>query len=360
MAGDSCIGGAGLIGRCVTFKKVQNDTEVPGDNGQDVINYINSQVCTLAHSGWLAGGVSTPNGSDSTAIDITAGEGWFADHSAPLFPVCVRRSWDAQTVVIPAIGASDVTGVYVDSYGVIGFRAGSTFTPEDYRNFVILASVWHGGGAVNQVLVRTGQVAYGGALTVFDFIRNVTGPATAGGNVYEANGANLNIDKSSGETMFPGAAAHTRPLTPDTTADPASSPAGFVRVFRNAAADSLITDTPAGTFDLNPSGVDDGSGVLGSTGTNRFTVQVFYFSPDEFTGGVNVVSYGQEEFNTFAAAVSAMKAIKTGLKPIVEPPQLRICSRRAFLVIRQGTTDLAAAIAGGSAQFERDRNFRIE
>lgn len=360
MASDSCISGAGLIGRCIDFKKIRNDTDVPGDNGQDVINYLNNQVCTLAHTGWLNGGITTPNVSDDTAIDIFAGEGWFVNPSTPLSPICIRKAWNAQTVIIPDIETHDLTGVFVDSAGVIGFREGAAFVPEDYRNFVILASVGHAGGTVNHVQVRTGQVAYNGVLTFFDYIRTVTGPATRSGNVYSANGANLNVNKSPGETFFPGAAAHTRPLVPDITEDPSASPASLVRVFNTQAGDGVTTDTPTGTFDLNPNGIDDGSGMLGAAGLNKYTVQICYFSPDELTGGVTSVAYGQEQFNTFAVAKAALLEIKTGLREIVEPPQLRAQARRMFLIIQQGTTDLAAAIAGSSAEFIRDRNYRIE
>jgi hypothetical protein len=345
----------------VSLSDVRNDTRVPGDRADEALEYVFDHTCTLAHTGLLEGGEVTPNALDNTAVDIAAGSGWLVDHSDPTTPTCLKLEWEPFIgIQVENIGVGGLTtfGIQADNSGkpVVFQVAGGTLTPEQLSQQIFIAIVGHADLAtVTQTQNRAGAAAHNGILSFFDFLRSVIGPATAEGNLYTANGVNLNVDKSPGRTFFPGVAVRSTPVTPDLSTDPGGTPIPFLRIFNSAAADQIITDTPFGTFDIEPNLIDTGLGSTAATGLNKFTIQPVYFSPDDSVG-LSAFSYGQVEFNTITTARAAVAAILAGTLSIVEPPQLLLIARRGFLIVQQGTTDLSDPTM---AEFINDRKFRI-
>jgi hypothetical protein len=307
---------------------------IPVVTGGDVIN-----TAQLAHTGLVDGGVLTVD-VDPAKLDVSAGFGWIVDHSDPTDSDPVKVSWSAfNAVTVPDLATATTSYVGIqDSGGGVGtlvFKAGAPFVGAELRDTIVLGFLIHTGGTVIEVPISQPTVtAVDGHMSFVDFQQQVIGPANISGNDYSANGANLQLDVSSGIPFTLGSNYVNDPTLADTPTLSAEVPiAQFFRTWRVGGDPSQIESTIASTVD--PNNYDNGSGTLQAVPSNDWTVQRLF---REAGAGGTAVGYGQSVYNT---QTEAENAVRSGQDVFVEGDQLKAGMLRGYLIVRQSATDLS-------------------
>lgn len=313
-------------------------------DSQDMRDFIVTAdiVNTRFSTGLITGGEVTING-DNTKFNIADGSGFYADNTTtPLDPTRLKVSWTGLSAIDPPNLLTQpftIVGMDLSSGGTatesdIVFQA-ADFTPEQRRDIIPLAIVLH----TNQINIDSIGPEYGLSMdvqhTVTDLAMSIGPINVARGNVYSANGANLNLDKSVGSTFNIGANYENEKKSPNIPLNAAQSIVpGFFYTYR----DSGVGFTNAGfTTVIDPEFWDDGTGTLNDVTNNQFTTQrIWLFAQTNFT----VLQYGQEEYGDVDEAELVINT-----ENFVFNPQYDTALFRGWLIVQEGTTDLAAAVA---------------
>jgi len=318
-------------------------------NPQDMRDYVVTAdvVNTRFSTGLITGGIVTINAGDPTAVDISAGEGFYADNfTDPQNPVRLKVSWStflAQPVLNLTTELFTNFGLDLSSGTAVVVIQNPIFSASQRRDFIPLSLAGHTTGVAIQSLSPFYAWALDGQQALYD-MREVLGQINvAEGNVYSGN-SNLTINKSSGGSFFLGGNYHNSKKTPNMTNDLAQAPVPLVFYTYQDGVGGFIAVPPSPNID--PNFWDDGTGTLNTVANNQFTIQRLYWFPEAL---ITVVHYGQTEYANLAAALAAINT-----EPFIKNPQLPPAASgfRSWLVVEEGTTDLsnpvnAAFLAAG-------------
>lgn len=309
--------------------------------------------CLLGHTGLLEGGQLTVNGTNNDEFDISAGSGWLVDHTDPTAPVCTLVTWGAIIgTLVTNIATSTSTGVGIQAGPTVIQKVNGLWTDLDYRTTIVLGFAVHPDNAtLQQAGDAPGAPANNGHLSYVDFIRRVTGPANIEGNVFSANGTNLSLDKSSGQSYSLGTNFHADPRVPDVSVDATAIAPAFFEVYRHPSNPlELLPVNPIPQTTIDPNQYDN-SGVLTAVASNDWQIKQLYWTPAG--AGLALVAYGQETFNTLTDAEAAFFS---GDVSFEERPQIRGALHRGYLFVREGATDLSDT---AQAVFREAPKFRL-
>ena len=290
-------------------------------------------------TGLIAFGELSINGGDNTKFDIAAGYGahnlW--DVNNPLIDPSIKLvTFGPEVALTPTyLLTSPVSYIGIDfdndTEVVTVVQQTSPFTNTQRRDIIQLGALVH---TANVTVEGTNNIAApipGVTNQVHDFIQAV-GPLNTSGNVYSANGANLNIDKTAGTLFKLGINYFANYQDPHN----ANIAAGLGITFRYRLQDSTeysdITNIDPDNYDL--------AGVLTTVPPVKFTIQHI----DMFQTGITRIQYGQTLYNSKAEAVSALET-----EPFTT--EVNIAENgvfRAYLVVGEGATDLSDL---GQAEF---------
>ncbi len=288
----------------------------------DLLNQIST--------GLTDGGDLSINGGDATLFDVSAGSGLVVDnHTDPDAPTRTPPSWTAFTAEASVGGASDqFTFVAINAAGAL-VKQNSPLSDTQRRDLIFLGLLHHPGGQGTTIVraVIAPHPTFDQALTVDELLRTL-GILNREGNIYSPNGANLNIDKSSGESLGPGINFQNDKKNPNITIDAAAVVESFQYIHQDGAGGFTVL---AAATAVDPDNYDDGSGTLAAVGTGQYTIQRIFWSP--ITNETFIV-YGQKLFASLADAKTEIGTI-----PVV-PEFLRLTNYRSAMVITEGTTDL--------------------
>lgn len=274
-------------------------------------------------TGLLSGGKITINPMDNTKIDIAPGAGiWIDFEQTP--PQVLTQTWPKiEGVTITNIASQPVTYISLDrELNVI--QTSAELLNMERRKWVELGIAVHTNNTNVNVINTLAATVESGASQLHDFMEAV-GPFNKSGNVYSAVGGNLQLRKTGGDIFKFGVAYDSTPFDPHTIDQPSVNPITFRYRKRDSVeyADTLVIDP--NNYDLN--------NVLTAVQANRYTVQRIYM----FQSGLTRVQYGQQEYQTLNEAIGTFEKE-------VFTTELNMRTNgipRAFLVIKQGATDLA-------------------
>lgn len=274
-------------------------------------------------TGLLSGGKITINPLDNTRIDIDAGSGIWVDFTQSP-PSVLTQSWSKiEGVPINDIAIQPVTYISLDrDLNVI--QTPAELLNMERRKWVELGIAVHTNRTNINVINTLAATVESTASQLHDFMEAV-GPFNKSGNVYSAVGGNLQIRKTAGDIFKFGVAYDTTPFDPHTIDQSSVNPI----TFRYRKRDSVEY---ADTTSIDPNNYDLG-GVLTAVQANRYTVQRIYM----FQSGLTRIQYGQQEYQTLNEAIGTFEK---------ESFQTELNMRtngilRAFLVVKQGATNLA-------------------
>lgn len=288
-------------------------------------------------TGILFGGVLTAT-IGGTTFDLTAGIGQIVTQTASITGVATTISnvtWSTVTAVpITNIGTSQFTYILVDSSGTV-IQQTTPFTDAQYKTHIIIGVLCHINLASVNLVTNAQNVAYEDPHRLVELI-SAFGPIKKTGLNIGANGANLRVNRTSGEAFKIGSNYITDQFEPDVDSIPAQIPALLCRVHRNGSG-GFVFDTNGGSYynDIDPNQYDDGSGVLQSVGGSKWTIQRLFFFPNN---PVDIICYyGTQTYNQFSEARANLEFETFDEATITAENAIFL----GFLFVKNAATDLS-------------------
>ncbi len=295
---------------------VSNNSIYIGNARLDLARYVIS-------TGVLFGGTLSINAANNSLLNVTSGTAVIANLSNINGPIIGTISWDAQTIY-PNLEGVRSKWIGINASGDFVFA--TAFTALEKRTIVVLGRAW---GAGTDTITGKGQYstpAFGTAKLTEDLVYAL-GSLNIAGNIFSANGVNLLLNKSSGQSFRFSAGFSSSPTSPNIHDD--AEQLGITS-YKYHLQGSSTTTTES---DIEPDYYDVGGSKTAVT-NNKFTVQRIYFFP---VSGTVHVTYGQTEYGTLTEATDAAQTEAV----ILNTDILSGSILRAWMVIEQGTTDLS-------------------
>lgn len=289
-------------------------------NSGDPANPIVSVNKIYGSSGVLTGGVLS-TGAGATQYSISDGTGVIVNTSGTITSV----SWSGKSNITPTnIASTLLTWVAINSSGNVVEKS-TPFTASEIRANIFLGVVVHVDKATVDGVNNEQLVAYQPLSSVFD-LADVIGFMNASGNVFSANGANLQINKSAGEMYAFGSNYPTDSTNPHVSSLGALAPVTFQYRFSNG------TNGVTGTS-IDPNNLDNLSGGLTAVGTNKWSVQRIY----SFVSNNVKIQRGQADYISSEVAIDSILFSSYQTEASIAANGLL----RGWLVVKQGATDLS-------------------
>jgi hypothetical protein len=278
---------------------------------------------TSLYSGGVVSGLGT------ATFSVTAGLGYIVSQTlAQLEPTSVAVNFSSVTSVSPLYTRGVI---YVNSAGtILQVDVGGTPLTQLFKkqNIILASYVVSGGIIISLPSLPSTPI---GAPSKLEDLMEALGPLNLSGNIYSANGANLFLNKSAGETFQLKSNIVNSLEVRDITTDVASSPisnAATAYAYRNVTGGFTLAPYTG----VSPNLWDDGSGTPAAVTGGSFTIQrIYYFNRSNST----IIYLGQTEYTTLAAADAAV-----GTEIRVVDSGTTFGTFRSSLVIKHNTTDL--------------------
>lgn len=284
---------------------------------------------SMSGTGLITGGTLSIN-VDTTKFNVAAGVGYIIDNSTnPEAPVITKVVWSTKTAqTTPYLATNPRTEVLIDSSGNLVTQ--TSVSQSDYRDYIYIGKVVHNNLTTINAVNTTPYVIYNASLKALD-IAYALGSVNINGNIYSANGANLNLNKNSGEIYRTGSNYVNSKKIPNIYTSSEATALGFRYRYQNGSGGfttgSLVTA-------VDPDNYDDGSGTLQPvpTGTPWQIQRIYLYAGT----GNTYITYGQD---TYAKLVDAQSAIPME-EPIIDPILASEGVLRCYMVVKKGSTVL--------------------
>ena len=298
-----------------------------GTTGKLLKNSLLQQKIVTS-SGIITGGVLSI-GSPTTKFSISDGTGILVNSTTG---VATAVSWTGKTnITVTNIATQVATYVKIDSGGNV-LQSSTVATTLDQLDYIVIGTLSHADLASVTGVISNVSPVINSAAQVKALAKSM-GAFSISGNVFSANGANLSINKSAGTIYSSGANWTTDVKEPDiVTFASATAPT----IFR-----ALQNDTFTSSTFIDPNNYDL-AGVLTAVGNNKWTIQHITIFPE----GSMVFEYGQNLYSSFAAAQAVVQS-----ETFITSASQATGIFRGYLIVKKGSTDLAADVAAGTAQF---------
>ncbi len=281
----------------------------------------------LQTTGLLTGGVISQ--ASSTTVDWTAGTGQVADYTSTTHSQRIDVAWSAVTGhTVVNVATDGVTVFGYDENGDVVEKLTTALTAVDSYETIWFAHCTHISGAIVSVSSAPGNMGYDGVSSFREFINMIIGPANITGNVYGANGANLNLNVVGGAAFIIGSNFRNDTSLSDIVVLASDTGLTFRKVYQGAGAG--IAYDGAEVTAIDPDQYDD-AGSLTAVTTDYWTIQRVFRDRDGYT----FVAYGQEEFATKSEAITAL-----GSEAFIELSPLGLMLFRCSIAVQEGTTVL--------------------
>jgi len=286
-------------------------------------------------SGLFKGGLLSVNtASGSKTFDISEGSGLISDQSTPEHPIVTRVQWNTKTNVSATFLTSDIrSNVFINNSGGVEQSVGLV-TYQNTRDYIVLGRLQHSNKTIINAVNNLPRVIYDIG-TETDDLCMALGTINISGNVYFANGANRNINKSSGQSHRVGANYTNSKAVPNITTDNPGTALSFQYRYRDSLG-GFRTSTSTTTIDVGHYDTNAGTPTaIPSPGgqKKRWTIQRIYYFP----GPSNTyITYGQAYYDSIADVRVAI----TQESPIIDPLLTAEASMRCFLIVEMTATAL--------------------
>lgn len=292
------------------------------------LNWVTPQENNDVNStGLLTGGVLSV-GAGASQYSISDGTGQIVDQAGDKTLV----SWTGKSNITPANIATSLisfVGINISSNVV---EQTSDFTALQTRTIIPLGVVVHVDNANVDAVNNEQHVSYNVMSQLYD-LGEAIGFFNKDGNVFSANGANLNFNKSAGTIFKLGANYDGNVNNPHNKVLGALTAASFQYRFSDGS------NGTTGTV-IDPDNLDNGAGGLTALANNKWSVQRIY----SFISNNVKLQRGVSEYATKADAINGIST-----EPYVTEPSIGANGLlRGWLIVQKGATDLSD---GAMAEF---------
>ncbi len=313
-----------------------NDTKYPSVEAV----YEELQKRQEAGTVWFQPPELSVNGGDNTLFDISSGVGiiFNYDTGTPTYtPVTYAGASGVSTTYLASTPSSNVT---IDSTGTLkqyNSLPNNTLRREElYVGALLHVNLTNLNGVQNEPVV-----GYDDSQTIRDLALSI-GAINTAGNLFSANGANLNINKSSGSFFRIYGNYSTSKKDPNTVASTSLTPAGFLTGYYNGSiwvySTSETSTVPVTQYNNVASG-------LVAVSPNKFIIHSIYIFPG--TDQV-ILHYGQTQYDTMDDATAGLS------DPVTIDNNLKDASLRCRLIVQTNATNLSDT---GEAKFVNTDKF---
>lgn len=286
-----------------------------------VIN--NTGVSTGIHYG----GTLSINSSDNTKVDISAGAGVVLDTSTPSQPVPVSITWDTiEAITVDALLTDSSTLFGIDINGNV-VQSAVDFENTAYRDYIAIGGAAHIGNTIVERVYTLKVPSLNIAATLHD-LTEALGLINISGNVFSANGANLQINRSAGKTFAFGQNFDNDPNNPNVVSTSISTAQSFLRIKTDGSGGGDIT----GSFSSMDVTQYDLNGTLTTIPNNQWVNIPLYVYPNS---GVNIVKYPIAYHATKADALAYLAPEAAN-----DIPELQSAILRGWLTVTKSATAL--------------------
>jgi hypothetical protein len=280
-------------------------------------------------TGLVSGGLLSISRGNTHTFDLSAGVGVIVDNiTDPQNPTILFISWDLMSGVSdPYLSLSDTTFIAIDNTGSVVF---STEEFSDIQRRTLIVIGWNDHQDMTEIYVSQSEPFYVcGAVEQFnDFVESF-GAFNINGNNFSVS-SGLEIQRSYGKVFDGNSNYFTDARTPHVLTTELENPVEVVYYFRDGLGGWVNNNTLVSEID--PNHWDNGSGILQNVPVDKFTIQLISFYAPYIA---NDVQYGQVVYDTLAEAETAIK------NSVEINPYNSFDVFRAWLLIKQGTTDLS-------------------
>lgn len=295
------------------------------------LNYINALDLPASTADKLKGFLSTgllKNGAiainvDPTKFNITAGIGIISNFDDPENPVSTIINFPAFTGITPTyLTTGNITYIAINSTPAVVMQA-TPFTAIQRRDLIELGAVIHSNLTTINVVNNISSPTNAGTNQIhdlFDFI----GALNLSGNVYFANGANLQLNKSAGIIGKRGVNFINNWKDPHRLPQGQETALSFRYRTQNGTEGSDRINLDPALYDLN--------NVLTAVPNNKFTIQTVVM----FQTGLTRILYGQTIYDDLQTAVNAVLTRSF----VIEPNSKENGIIRAYVIMKNTTTSL--------------------
>ena len=280
-------------------------------------------------TGLVSGGIISINGVDDTKFDIADGSGVIIDNwTTPSSPRYTEVTWTGLTAQsVTNLATQPVTYIAIDSDGTI-VESSTPFTNEEKRIYIDLGVLVHTNNT-NITVVNNQPVLSTDALAqTYDLINSLGFFNVNGGIEFTPNGANLSIDRSAGTIFKQGSNYENDPANPHVKTISSATAYSDIRYRLRTAGSEILP----GTAFIDPNNYDN-AGVLTSVPTGKVTVQRINI----FSSGDVRLQYGQNLYDSIDDGIANAPSEEFVIEPNIDQNGLF----RAFLIVKQGATDLS-------------------
>lgn len=291
-------------------------------------------------SGCTFGGGLTIN-ADPTKVDWAAGEGIIINFITPTAPPIITKVTWVEQLAIPVddVLTALFTQFYVDALGDLKQQT-TLATPQQKRQVIILDAAVHSPGFITNIATNSIQ-SYEGINALLDYVTKL-GPINDGNGYSEATG--LAIQKAAGTTTLPWINRGVDPQDPTTNNNAVQNPlitGLWSTSFRDGSnGHTFVPSTTA----INPDVLDTNTGTLTAMPNNKYQNIRFYFFGQN---NASVTVQGQQSYNSLDEARASVFSENPDISPLLSTGVFV-----TVLSIKEGTTNIATAIAGGTAIFQ--------
>ena len=279
---------------------------------------------SIAHvnnsTGTISGGVLSI--ASGTTFSITDGSGVVANNLVNP-PTFTAVTWTGKTgITATQIASGLVSYVAIDNTGAV-VQSLTAFTNTQERSYIVLGSLIHVNLTSLDAVNQFGHVIVSPVNQLAD-LSKALGKFNFSGNVYSANGANLQLNKSAGKVHSQGSNWANNTSDPNVLSLASLTALSFQYRF------STGTNGTTGTS-INPD-IWDVAGVSTAVAANRWTIQRIY----SFVSNNVKIQPGQTEFNSLAEAKASIQTTPF----VTEPSITENGILRGFLIVKKSATAL--------------------
>lgn len=298
------------------------------DNTSDANKPVSIAGMASNSTGVKTGGVlsiGTGGAGVATTFTIASGVGVVVDNTT-IPATLINVSWSAKTdVAVTNIGTQPLTFIAIDSSGNV-IQQATDFNGLEHRLYMVIGSVIHT-NLTTVTAVNQGQhLAISPQAQLNDLFQSLAG-FNITGNIFSANGTNLNINKSAGEIFKQGANYSTSANNPNIVITNSLTAGTFRYNNQTGSASGILSAIDPNNYDL--------AGVTTAVSVNKFTIQRIFL----FSSNLLAIQRGQHEYNSLAEAKASIQTETFIVNSSIIPNGVL----RAYLIVQQGTTALNSA-----------------
>lgn len=275
------------------------------------------------------GGEPSINGGDSSKFDIAKGEGNFVDnYTDPENPVIKTVKWNAVTgATVTNIATQLITFLAMDSTGTV-IQQSSPVSSTNERDLIPLGVLRHENLSTISLASPFTNWGHDALLTLADLYTFLGPRINVFGNVYEANGANLFLDKTVGEMSGIGINYGNSKKYPNSKTSAVEENLTFFTVQRSGAGPIVASTDSVPNTQYDP----NGDGVLVDIPAGYFTTHRIFLDPST---EVTLMQYGQFVYDSLKKAATSWE------QEAFDKDSLLIgLSLRSIVIIQKDATEL--------------------